>query len=208
MNTLKLNRVTLSPAIWTTISSVGIHPQRPNPDHDRLIRQADYKTGSISPIDAGELNAIVRYFGPATVAEVGTYIGNSTRAIVSGMSGGVIYTCDAANDIKLLPMYGATIEQFPKKTSTEMFGELIKRQVKPDLFYIDGRLSSEDPNLMRELNPGSIVVLDDFEGVEKGVVNAGLLLSNAFSNHLLVYPRSGGKTAILMPIEMLHLTAQ
>ena len=90
MNTLRLNRVTLSPAIWTTIASVGIHPQRPNPDHDRLIRQADYKTGSISPIDAGELNAIVRYFGPATVVEVGTYIGNSTRAIVSGMSGGVI----------------------------------------------------------------------------------------------------------------------
>ena len=208
MNTLKLNRVTLSPAIWTTIASVGIHPQRPNPDHDRLIRQADYKTGSISPIDAGELNAIVRYFGPATVVEVGTYIGNSTRAIVSGMSGGVIYTCDAANDIKLPPIYGATIEQFPKTASTKMFEALVTRKIQPDLFYIDGRLADEDAGLMAKLNPGSIVVLDDFEGVEKGVVNAGLLLSNAFSNHLLVYPRSGGKTAILMPIEMLHLTAQ
>ena len=210
MNPLRLTRMTLSPAIWAAISPGGIAPfVNFTADIDDLELQADYKTGSISALDAGELNAIVRYFQPAIIAEVGTYIGNSTRAMASAMRGGQIYTCDASNNIKLPAMYGATIEQFPAITSTLMFEALVTRKVTPDLFYIDGRLSAQDVRLMAELNKHAVIVLDDFEGIEKGVANASLLLSSAeFAGDMLVYPRLGGKTALMLPVSMLQLTAQ
>jgi hypothetical protein len=49
------------------------------------------------------------------------------------------------------------------------------------------------------------LVLDDFEGIEKGVDNA-MLLGN--QSHLLIYPRTEGKTALLIPVALLQLTAQ
>jgi hypothetical protein len=52
------------------------------------------------------------------------------------------------------------------------------------------------------------VVLDDFEGLEKGVANASMLLSDTFSQHLLVYPRAGGKTALMVSQRCLQLTPQ
>lgn len=99
--------------------------------------------------------------------------------------------------------------QFPNTTSTDMFKSLLADKNldrKIDLFYIDGRVSEADKALMAQLsNDRTIIVLDDFEGVEKGVANA-LLLGAA--NHLLIYPRRGAKTAVLLPASMLKLTAQ
>lgn len=99
--------------------------------------------------------------------------------------------------------------QFPNTTSTDMFKSLLADKNldrKIDLFYIDGRVSEADKLLMIGLsNDRTIIVLDDFEGVEKGVANA-LLLGEA--KHLLIYPRRGAKTAVLLPASMLKLTAQ
>jgi hypothetical protein len=55
-----------------------------------------------------------------------------------------------------------------------------------------------------------VILLDDFEGVEKGVSNAQLLiLSTEFSGHMLIYPRTPhGKTAIMLPISMLQFVVQ
>jgi len=198
MNNIRLNRMTLSPAVWSAISPGGIQP---------FVGDDDFVVGSITDADAGELNAIVRYLQPKIVAEVGTYVGRSTRAIAAAMPSGEIYTCDLNNTIKL-DIWSPTVWQFPGQSSTTMFASLIERKIQPDMFYIDGRLTDEDASLMRELNSGAVIVLDDFEGIEKGVSNAAMLLSSAFCKHLMIYPRPGGKTAIMLPIHMLQLTAQ
>lgn len=156
---------------------------------------------------------IVAYFRPTLIAEVGTFIGRSTYSLAVGSGDkATVYTCDASNDIKLPPMPegAARVVQFPNTTSTDMFKSLLADKNlgrKIDLFYIDGRVSEEDKALMLQLsNDRTIIVLDDFEGVEKGVAN-GMLLGTP--NHLLIYPRTpDGKTALLVPIQLLQLTAQ
>jgi len=215
VNPLKINRMTLSAAVWGAIAPDGITPM-PLPDDEGLQIQADYQTGSLTAMDMGELRAIASYFRPVSVAEVGTYIGRSTKALAAGMRQGVIYTCDASNDIRLGDI-GVALEQFPKTTSTQMFRKLIDwpceeqfvfKKQHIDCFYIDGRLSPDDVDLMCELNPNALIILDDFEGVEKGVANATLFLSSRFSPHILVYPRLGGKTALMIHPNMLRFVAQ
>jgi hypothetical protein len=208
MNPLKLNRMTLSPAIWQAIAPNGMREYFDAADTGSLIKQADYQTGTLNEADAAELRTIADYFRPVIIAEVGTYIGRSTRALAKGMRKGEIYTCDVSNDINIGDTYGVRIEQYPRKTSTQMFQDLLKREIKPDLFYIDGRLGDDDPGLMAQLNPDAVIVLDDFEGVEKGTFNAAVLLATEFTQSLLVYPRAGGKTALLVPYKMLQFVPQ
>jgi len=208
MNPLKLNRMTLSPAIWQAIAPNGMRAHYDPMDSTSLIDQADYKTGTISTQDAAELKAITEYFKPSIIFEVGTYIWRSTRALAAGMKMGYIYTCDASNSIDIGDTYGVKIEQFRKKTSTQMFRELLEFKIEPDLFYIDGRLGDDDPGLMEQLNPDAVIVLDDFEGVEKGTFNAAVLLATEFTQSMLVYPRPGGKTALLVPYKMLQFVPQ
>lgn len=208
MRKLRVNRMAFSPFVWGLIAPQGIREQILNTPEDGLVEQAAYRTGSISALDAGELRAIVEAFQPEVIAEVGTYIGRSTRAMAAGMNGGQIYTCDASNDIKLPATYGATVEQFPMTTSTGMFRALVERGVRVDMFYIDGRLAPEDVELMQKLSATPLVVLDDFEGTEKGVANA-MLLSNAFGQtHFLIYPRVSGKTALFLPASALEFSNQ
>lgn len=208
MKKLRVNRMAFSPFIWGLIAPQGIREQILNTPEDGLVEQAAYRTGTISALDAGELRAIVEAFEPKVVAEVGTYIGRSTRAMAMGMRDGLIYTCDASNDIKLPAMYGATVEQFPMTSSTDMFRALVERGVRVDMFYIDGRLAPEDVGLMQKLSATPLVVLDDFEGIEKGVANA-MLLGNAFGQtHFLIYPRDSGKTALYLPASALEFASQ
>jgi hypothetical protein len=76
---------------------------------------------------------------------------------------------------------------------------------KIDHLHIDGRIQAEDkPHLERLFHAETIVTLDDFEGTEKGVVNA-----MQFQGRILVYPperelterfaMGDATTAILLP---------
>ena len=72
------------------------------------------------------------------------------------------------------------IQYFGKTMSTALLKELKEKGVKLDLVFIDGRVSNEDCNILSEvMSDRCVLVLDDFEGVEKGVVNA-MMLRNAF----------------------------
>ena len=213
MNFLRMNRMTFSPAIWAAIAPEGVGAPYSNENENRLISQAEYRTGSINSRDAGELRAIVEYFQPSVIAEVGTYIGRSTRAMAAGnLSRGedslTIYTCDVSNRIDIGTVCGAKVVLYPKTKSTQMFEELHAGHTHVDMFYIDGRLSNKDAELMSKLNPQALIVLDDFEGIEKGVANAAMLLSDQFRRHFLVYPRAGGKTALMISPQQLQLTPQ
>jgi len=209
MNPITIPREAFSELIWRRLNSPTRALGNLFDRLDLLRAEADYNTGSINHQDARDLQQIVGHFQPRVVAEVGTFIGRSTTTMAQAMpEGGTIYTCDVSNDIKLPEIPGATIEQFPKKSSTEMFEILISRKVKVDLFYIDGRLTPKDYWLLMELmHDATVLVLDDFEGIEKGVVNAMGLMQHLRS-YALVYPRNYGKTAMMLPPKLVQFTAQ
>lgn len=211
-DSLRFNRRQISRLFWETIESYHFNTLPPDDYFEGLRDQATYNTGSLHREDMRDIMDIVAYFQPTLIAEVGTFIGRSTYSLAVGAGDkATVYTCDASNNIQLPPMPegAARVVQFPNTTSTDMFKSLLANQNlnrKIDLFYIDGRVNEEDRALMAQLsNDRTIIVVDDFEGVEKGVANA-LLLGQA--KHLLIYPRRDAKTAVLLPAAMLKLTAQ
>ena len=211
MNTLRFNRRQISGLFWKCLTGTNDIPLPPDSHFDRLRTSADYNTGSLTRDDMADLISIASYFKPKILAEVGTFIGRSTYALAVGSgSDGLIYTCDASNDIPLpdMPPDAAKVIRNPRLSSVEMFNRMLAdgyaKQV--DLFFIDGRLTEADLILINQLShERTVLVLDDFEGIEKGVDNA-MLLGN--QNHLLIYPRTEGKTALLIPVALLQLTAQ
>lgn len=210
MNPININRKTLSELVWKKIEGRGRGLGDLFRKLDELREEADYDTGSLNESDVQDLQDVVFHFRPTVVAEVGTFIGRSTMAIAHSMDeGGTIYTCDVSNAIALPDLNpDVQVVQYPRKSSTEMFEDLLKQKVKVDLFYIDGRLNPRDSRLMLELmHNKTVLVLDDFEGVEKGVSNAMLLMQH-LTGYALIYPRWTGKTAILTPATLLQFTAQ
>ena len=216
MNSIRINRRTLSRVIWREMGNAYMTADLFNQlrECNALRPKADYNTGSISHGDAQELYNLVRYFQPKVIAEVGTFIGRSTLSMAHGMKAGTIYTCDASNDIPLPSPTGCasavTIHQFPRQTATEMFKRLTEQGVKVDLFYIDGRLTKDDlPYLNSLMHDRTLFVFDDFEGIEKGVANVALLMSQLGAYYALVYPKGrDGKTALMLPRTLLELTNQ
>jgi len=213
MNTLRFNRRQISGLFWDVMDEHSPPSfDLPHADHfDRLRTSADYNTGSLNEWDMVDLITICSYFKPRILAEVGTFIGRSTYALAVGSgSDALIYTCDASNDIPLpeLPSRSATVLRNPRSSSVEMFNRMLADGYanRVDLFFIDGRLTEADLILINKLShERTVLVLDDFEGIEKGVDNA-MLLGN--QSHLLIYPRTEGKTALLIPVALLQLTAQ
>ena len=168
---------------------------------------ADYNTGSVGINDAAELYRLVKFFKPEVIAEVGTFIGVSTMAMYMSDEFLRIYTCDMSNDIpNLFEEADEIIKYYPKQSSTQMFKDLAEKGNKVDLVYLDGRLQQEDfEPLNKIIHDQTIFVFDDFEGVEKGVVNAMMLEGQG---RLLIYPRDGKKTAISLPHTMLQFVPQ
>ena len=114
------------------------------------------------------------------------------------------------------------IEKFHKKSSTEMFRNFESDQ-KIDLLHLDGRLQNEDYDLLKNnFTKKTILILDDFEGNEKGVVNLFTLLNHNVINrntHCVIYPIENevsknynllerSSSAFILPIKLLKITNQ
>jgi len=202
---LNVNRRRLSRAIWDTLfADLPDLPWHVIEDLEKL--DPARRTGSTNHASLMALWAVIRYFRPKTVAEVGTYIGKST--FVLSRLGADVHTCDMTHDFKL-PI-ATKITQY-HTSSTEM---LAKMEGKIDLLHLDGRLQADDrEHLARLCTPDTIITLDDFEGVEKGVWNA---MQFDLSKRILVYPPErelteryavgDATTAIILPT--LRLTPQ
>jgi predicted O-methyltransferase YrrM len=202
---LNVNRKRLSRAIWDTLfADLPDLPWHVIEDLEKL--DPARRTGSTNHASLMALWAVIRYFRPKTVAEVGTYIGKST--FVLSRLGADVHTCDMTHDFKL-PI-ATKITQY-HTSSTEM---LAKMEGKIDLLHLDGRLQADDrEHLARLCTPDTIITLDDFEGVEKGVWNA---MQFDLSKRILVYPPErvlteryavgDATTAIILP--NLRLTPQ
>jgi hypothetical protein len=201
---IPLGRKLISPVVWQRIfeSTCYLTEYRRSDFFkeldalEGLRTQADYNTGSISAAACWALMAVAHYFKPKTVIEVGTFIGKSTLSLLRGMEfAGVsdpkIYTCDFSNDIKLPFVRNDEVSQFPRSSSTDMFQKLNAAGVVCDLLALDGRLQPGDFELLGSLlHQNSIILLDDFEGVEKGVLNGSSLMQSLQKTHTLVYPPS------------------
>lgn len=152
---------------------------------------AKYNTGTIPFESAVYLRALSRFYGPKVIAEVGTFIGTSTRALLAER---VIYTCDRSNNC--IP---STLQVFahPHASSTEMFAEM---QEPVDLFFFDGRIADEDlPHIQRLSHPGTVYVVDDCTGREKGVINLERL-QPLLGKHAIIPPSKGPSTlAVAVP---------
>ena len=97
--------------------------------------------------------------------------------------------------------------------STDMLKKILEEGKKVDLIFIDGRVANEDCNLLAQvMNEGCVIILDDFEGVEKGVMNA-MMLRSVFRGMILIEPpiennSHVGNLAMLVPSNLLTLTRQ
>jgi len=174
-------------------------------EQQRLRVDADYNTGSVPYDDAVELYKLAKFFQPKVIAEVGTFIGVSTRTMRLGASSADIYTCDVSNRIQV-DSSDTKLHQYPKTSSTDMFKDMAEKQIGVDFMYLDGRLQQEDLQYFSQIiHDQTIFVFDDFEGTEKGVVNA-MMLDGA--NRLLIYPREDRKTAVSLPFTLLQFVPQ
>jgi predicted O-methyltransferase YrrM len=209
MNPVQIGRHRFSDIFWGIVDErVDDYPyeviEKIVEEQQKLRADADYNTGSVPYDDAVELYKLAKFFQPKVIAEVGTFIGVSTRTMNLAMERLVdIYTCDHSNNINLdVP----NIFQYPKQSSTQMFKDMAEKKVGVDLLYLDGRLQQEDFQYFPQIiHDQTIFVFDDFEGTEKGVVNA-MMLEGA--NRLLIYPREGRKTAVSLPFTLLQFVPQ
>jgi hypothetical protein len=202
---LNLNRKRLSRAIWDTLFD-GLDDLPWQRIDDLQGLDPDRKTGSTNNASLIALWAVKRYFRPKRIVEIGTYVGKSTFVLARGEA--TVHTCDMTHDFKL-PIFGKVTQYH--MGSTEMLSQL---EGKIDHLHIDGRLQADDkPHLERLFHADTIITLDDFEGVEKGVWNAMQL---NVKDRILVYPPErqlterfalgDATTALILP--NLRLTAQ
>jgi predicted O-methyltransferase YrrM len=209
MNSLQIGRRRFSELFWNIVDEkVENYPHTTITDvistQQSLRVDADYNTGSLGYDDAIELYKLVRFFAPTVIAEVGTFIGVSTTVMSFAAPLKKIYTCDMSNHITL--DIHRDVIQYPKQTSTQMFKDLAEKEVKVDLVYLDGRLSPDDfEPLNKIIHEKTVFVLDDFEGIEKGIANA-LMLEHP--SRVLIYPRGDRKTAVSLPVGLIQLVPQ
>ncbi len=194
---------------------------------EALREHAEYDTGSISTISAWSLFAATRILQPECILEVGTFIGKSTIAMGLGADAGkrpcTIHTCDYSNNIKLPALCKTNIVQYPKKSSSAMIAEMHAQNLAGtvDFVHLDGRLADQDLQPLAALcSPSAIFAFDDFEGIEKGVVNYSKTLeSGLFPKRILVPPCSPevartfgffdiSRTALWIPVKSVVITSQ
>lgn len=191
---------------------------------EALRTAAEYNTGSISFATAWSLYSLVRFYRPRRIIEIGTFIGRSTVAMASALDDagveGEIFTCDLSNALTLPWSGRSKLHQFQRASSTDMLRTLSGTF---DLVFIDGRLAPGDAVLLGDLiTEKTIIVLDDFEGMEKGVANLTQLRNKAvptLARHLLIYPpsdalvaslglTSGSLTALMIPLSAFAFASQ
>ncbi len=227
MNDLLLSEAMIARVFWTELRASGCARDAATdintavlPHSQEVSKSFTHQTGSISSQAAELIWLLARYFQPKSIAEVGTFIGRSTLALYMGARQTVEFlaTCDFSHNTWRAPPTeaGDKIRYFGLTSSTQMFQRLVEENRKIELFLFDGRIAPEDLDLIEQLaTPQSVFILDDFEGVEKGVVNA-LHLREKFKNYLLLAPDASLETGwnasnclgVMLPASSLRLSRQ
>lgn len=221
MNKIRLNRTKFSRIFWKDIFDSVNDPNtirkalvRIASRNEPLRQKADYNTGSVSIDAMMALYSVCHFFKFELIAEVGTFIGNSTCAMALGSSSKTpIHTCDYSNDLNIAGLYTKNIIQYPKTSSSDMFIKMANEGLKADMIFLDGRLSPKDFNILGSvISDDTFFIFDDFEGIEKGVANASVLMSQHTFRpyYYLVYPPEGMDChiALMIPKKIVEWTDQ
>lgn len=163
---------------------------------DPTLQRAN--SGSIGIGSALSLALATHKKTPKLIAEVGTYIGNSSAAMGFGaaLSGQAVQliTCDM-HPCTQQPFAGLQLPEGSKAqvvqgSSTQMFEFLVSKGAQLDMLHLDGRLMKDDfPLLGKLLKPDTLIALDDCEGDEKGHMNLDLLRrAGLINNYAFVEP--------------------
>ena len=224
MTNIYFSEKMMATAFWSELLSSGTTIPAKKEIEDiveKSAKQLKYfpsEAGTISRDSCLILYLVAKYFSPKTVAEVGTYIGRSTLSVFRGANSSLenLYTCDGTFDCLKFDEFdlinGDRIKYFGKTMSTEMLQGLVDRNIKKlDLLLIDGRVSTKDLDLMENLlSESAVICIDDFEGVEKGVINV-IMLREKFRQYLLLEPKFSTlntSMALLVPSTKIKLTRQ
>lgn len=221
MNKIRLNRIKFSRIVWGDIfdsvsDQITVRKAlvRIASRNEPLRQRADYNTGSVSIDAMMALYSVCHFFKFNLIAEVGTFIGNSTCAIALGSARDVpIHTCDYSNDLNIAGPYGSKIVQYPKTSSSDMFAKMADNNLRAEMIFLDGRLTPRDFNILPSVAlDDTVFVFDDFEGIEKGVANASALMAqhNIKPYYHLVYPpeRMNCHIALMIPKKDVEWTDQ
>lgn len=225
----------LGHAVWTrvlesTAPTLASQRQRLLGDlagMESLRARAQHNTGSISLASQWMLLSLTCFLRPTLAADIGTFIGKSAMAMAHGMDfagqPGHVHTCDVSNGVDLPRLTQTSIVQYPFISSTQMFSEMLKGGLgsQVGLVHLDGRLAQGDSELLSQVcKPTGVLMIDDFEGVEKGVANVMALRGvQRFARCLLVPPPERDvlerfglydhcSTALLIAPELLKFSAQ
>lgn len=170
------------------------------PDLGQIFRRLGGGPACIDVRAGYWLFCLAHYYEPKTVCEIGTYRGRSATALALGMSTGKLWTCDLENDWIVESPSDVQIIQHRKMTSTSMLSEMTE---PIDLFFFDGRIQVDDvPHITRLSHKNTVYVLDDFEGLEKGVHNALKLV-----NETTILITQNERLAVVIPWDI-RLTHQ
>ena len=236
MQTIKINPSDLSVIFWNKVLDNAFLKQKTIQKDffqkidrlDKLRKDSDYNTGSISSSSSWLLFSMVLFFKPQIIMEVGSFIGKSTISMALTADLNIdqnkceIYCCDSSNKIIFPDISTTTIKQFHKTSSTEML-KSFSSETKFDIIHLDGRLQKEDFVLLsKNITEKTIFILDDFEGIVKGVINYLNLVNNSLisrKTHLLINTinneiagRYGllekSTTAVVIPTNYINFTNQ
>ncbi len=233
MSKLYLSEKAVARCFWSAINSSACKSEAQRDVN--LISELSAAKVDMFPTEAGSVSVgngvylwlIAKYFSPKTVLEIGTYIGRSALALLFGgrLSISELYTCDGSYDCLNFSDYkndmfegdgGEIIDRikyFGNTSSTDLLKKIHSEGKKLDLIFIDGRISPEDCQLFSQvMSPNCVFVLDDFEGIEKGVVNA-IMLRNVFRGTMLIEPPVDngdeiGNLALIVPTHIIKLSRQ
>lgn len=172
---------------------------------EHLREKADYNTGSIPVATAIALLILAYEIKPERTFELGTFIGNSTRALA--LHSTHVWTCDSSNDIGLgIP----NVTQYRKTVSTVALQAYKDDPSKKDfpsrdglieLLFLDGRILDEDAALLAELtNDDTVIALDDCYQLEKGMVNVNALAMALKGRPLFYLPPPRGEPFAMLGV--------
>ena len=162
MQSININPSDLSTVFWSKVLDNAFLKQKTIQKDffikidslDKLRKESDYNTGSISSSASWSLFSIVFFFKPKIIIEVGSFIGKSTISMALAADLNIdqnkceIYCCDSSNKIIFPDISETTIQQFHKTSSTEMLRSF-SADMKFDMIHLDGRLQKEDFNLLK-----------------------------------------------------------
>jgi hypothetical protein len=235
MNKVYLSEAMLSEVFWPRLRNAATALPEATEITETILSASRIVHKRFPPETAGSIDKdairklwlLARYFRPRVIAEVGTFIGRSTLALSEGAGESLqeMHTCDYSFAEFGIPEEFKPCFKNPKKivyhaktSSTQMFKSLLRQHRESlDFFFLDGRLSVEDIEPIKILRSKNVVfIIDDFEGVEKGVANA-MLLRQAFNDLVLLRPEvifetsTGSRitnTALMLTADSLSLSRQ